>query len=84
MVKINKNSSPLKNEKSVAIIKVTLKGYISMDMCHMKTYNISFDRLDQGLSNELSYVFIAILRELLEPKYDKMSKHCDTFFHHCI
>ena len=32
MVKINKSSLPLKNEKSVAIIKATFKGYISMDI----------------------------------------------------
>ena len=62
----------------------TLNSYISMNIHRIKINNISLDRYESELLDELLYVFIARLGAVLEPKYDIVLKHCDTFFRHCI
>ena len=55
-----------------------------MNIHRIKINNISLDRYESELLDELLYVFIARLGAVLEPKYDIVLKHCDTFFRHCM
>ena len=39
-----------------------------MNMHCIKAYNISFDRLEQGLFNKVSCIFVALLGAILKPE----------------
>jgi hypothetical protein len=39
-----------------------------MYMHSIKTYNISFNRLEQELFNEVPYIFLALLGDMLKPE----------------
>ena len=55
-------------QKNVKMIKVTLNSHNFVNIHCIKTSNILFNRLKQGLFNKVSCISQAFLGAMLEPK----------------